>query len=144
MKLYCSYTKKGTAVPTIRKLALDEVHTLENKGKGQRKLVEEEYDRYLADYGAGDYGEAELGEEENRLTIRNRFKAAAERRGVQLTFLRAKGSVIRFKVAPTIAAAGVESGSTNGATHDGAPTQAVSSTSSSSGKGKGRRKQAGA
>jgi hypothetical protein len=142
MKLYCSYTKKGIAVPTVRKLAPDEVQTLQTKGKGQRKLVEEEYDRYLADYGSGDYGEAELGVDEKRLTVRNRFKAAAGRRGIQLTFMRTKGSVLRFTVAPTLAAAGVESGSTNGATHDGRGAQAVSSGSSSSGKGKGRRKRA--
>jgi hypothetical protein len=130
-------------VPTVRKLAPDEVQTLQTKGKGQRKLVEEEYDRYLADYGPGDYGEAELGEDEKRLTIRNRFQAAAERRGVQLTFLRTKGSALRFKVAPILATAGVESASTNGAARDEAPAQAVSSNSSSSRKGKGRRKQAG-
>jgi hypothetical protein len=130
-------------MPTIRKLAPDEVQTLHNKGKGQRKLVEEEYDRYLADYETGDYGEAELGEDENRLTVRNRFKAAAERRGIQLTFMRTKGSALRFKVAPTLGAAGVESASTNGAARDGTSAQAASSNGSSPGKGKGRRKQAG-
>jgi hypothetical protein len=45
------------------------------------KLVEEQYDAFLADYGPGDEGEAELEENEKRLTVRNRFKAAAARWG---------------------------------------------------------------
>jgi hypothetical protein len=85
-------------MPQVRKLPPEEVWSYENKGKGQRKLTEEEYDRYLSDYEVGDYGEAELGEGENRLTVRNRFKAAAGRRGVSLYFPRTTGNVIRFKV----------------------------------------------
>jgi hypothetical protein len=65
-----------------------------------RRLVEEQYDAFLAGYEAGDYGKAELDEGENRLTVRNRFKAAAARRGVNLTFPRTTGNVIRFQVAP--------------------------------------------
>jgi hypothetical protein len=49
-------------MPTMRRLTAQEVQTLENKGKGQRKLVEEQYDAFLAGYGPGDYGEAELSE----------------------------------------------------------------------------------
>src|SRR5215510_7424876 len=85
-------------MPTVRKLALEEVQTIENKGKGQRKLTEEQYDSFLADYQVGDYGEAELGDDENRLTVRNRFKAAATRRGIGLDFKRTKGKILRFKV----------------------------------------------
>jgi hypothetical protein len=85
-------------MPQLRKLTEEEVRGIENKGKGQRKLVEEEYDRYLADYELGEYGEAELGQDENRLTVRNRFKAAAERRGVALQFPRTTGNTIRFQV----------------------------------------------
>lgn len=54
----------------------------------------------LADYSPGDYGEAELNEGEKRLTVRNRFKAAA-RRGLGLTFQPTRGNVMRFRVAPT-------------------------------------------
>jgi hypothetical protein len=85
-------------MPQVRKLAPEEVYTLENKGKGQRKLTEEEYNRYLADYEVGDYGEAELSDGENRLTVRNRFKAAAGRRGLTLDFKRTKGNTLRFKI----------------------------------------------
>jgi hypothetical protein len=85
-------------MPTVRKLAPDEVQTIENKGKGLRKITEEQYDGFLAGYDAGEYGEAELSGDEKRLTVRNRLKAAAGRRGVGLNFLRTQGSIIRFKV----------------------------------------------
>jgi hypothetical protein len=85
-------------MPTVRKLAPEEVHTIENKGKGQRKLTEEQYDRFLAEYEAGDYGVAELDEDEKRLTVRNRLKAAATRRGYGIEFKRTNGNIIRFKV----------------------------------------------
>jgi hypothetical protein len=91
-------------MPTIRKLSEQEVQALENKGKSQQRLTEEQYDAFLADYGPGDYGEAELEPGENRLTVRNRFKAAAARRGLGLVFRRTTGNVIRFRVAPTVEA----------------------------------------
>ena len=85
-------------MPTVRKLAPEEVQTIENKGKGLRKITEEQYDRFLAGYEVGDYGEAIIDAGEKRLTVRNRFKAAASRRGVGLQFLRTTGDVMRFKV----------------------------------------------
>ena len=85
-------------MPTLRKLAPEEVQVIENKGKGQRKITEEQYDRFLADYEVGDYGEAELDEDEKRLTVRNRLKAATTRRGLGIQFNRTTGNVIRFKV----------------------------------------------
>jgi hypothetical protein len=85
-------------MPQVRKLALEEVQAIENKGKGLRKLTEEQYDQFLADYEVGDYGEAELDDGEKRLTVRNRLKAAAGRRQVGLDFKRTQGSIIRFKV----------------------------------------------
>jgi hypothetical protein len=86
-------------MPTVRKLEPDEVQTIEHKGKGLRKLTEEQYDRYLADLEIGDYAEAILDEDENRLTVRNRFKAAATRRGLTLEFRRTSDPLVRFKVA---------------------------------------------
>lgn len=85
-------------MPVVRKLAQEEVQEIENKGKGQRKLTEELYDRYLAEYNVGDWGEAILDDNENRLTVRNRFKAAARRRGVALEFRRTSDQLLRFKV----------------------------------------------
>jgi hypothetical protein len=85
-------------MPNIRKLTPEEVLQLTSPTKGVRKQVEAEYDAIMADYSVGEYGVAELGSEENRLTVRNRLKAAAERRGFELTFRRTKGPVIRFQV----------------------------------------------
>ncbi|HWQ15722.1 MAG TPA: hypothetical protein VNL77_23175 [Roseiflexaceae bacterium] len=85
-------------MPTVRKLTPEEVKTIKNRGKGQRKIVEEQYDEYLRNYVPGDYGEADLSPEENRLTVRNRLRAAAARRGLGLEFRRTKGRVLRFRV----------------------------------------------
>jgi hypothetical protein len=85
-------------MPIVRKLTIDEVKALENPNKGQRKQIEAEYDSILNEYAIGDYGIAELGQEEKRLTIRNRLKAAAERRDLTLEFRRTKGPQLRFRV----------------------------------------------
>ena len=84
-------------MPNFRKLEPEEVKTIENKGKGQRKLTEEQYDAILADYEVGDYGEAMLDAGDNRLTVRNRLKAAAKRGGVAIDFRRTQGDVLRSR-----------------------------------------------
>jgi hypothetical protein len=61
-------------------------------------LTEELYDSILADFAAGDYGEATLDEGDNRLIMRNRMKAAASRRGVAINFRRTQGDLLRFQV----------------------------------------------
>lgn len=85
-------------MPTVRKLSSDEVQAIQDRGKGLRQLVEEQYDRFIAEYEVGDYGEAQIAGDEKRLTVRNRFKAAADRRGVALRFIRTTGDTMRFKV----------------------------------------------
>ena len=85
-------------MPTVRKLSSEEVRALENRGKGQRKLVEEQYDAFLGEYDVGDYGEADLASDEKRLTVRNRLKAAAKRRGLSVDFKRTQGSTLRFRI----------------------------------------------
>jgi hypothetical protein len=82
----------------LRKLAPEEVRAIEDKGKGPRKLTEEQYDQFLADFSVGDYGEVTPDTTENRLTVRNRLKAAARRRELSLTFMRTRGFEMRFKV----------------------------------------------
>jgi hypothetical protein len=42
-------------MPTVRKLAPEEVQTIENKGKGLRKLTEEQYDQFLSEYNVGEW-----------------------------------------------------------------------------------------
>ena len=85
-------------MPTVRKLTSDEVRSIENRGKGLRKLIEEEYDSFLGDYAVGDYGEADLSDDEKRLTVRNRLKAAAGRRGCGINFRRTSGDRLRFQI----------------------------------------------
>ena len=87
-------------MPVVRKLTPEEIQVLTEKPLGPRKLVEEEYDRYLADFSEGDWGEVQLVEGEIRLTIRSRLTAAAERRGLTLDFKRSRDEVIRFQVVP--------------------------------------------
>src|SRR3954465_11261371 len=86
-------------MPQIRKLSPAEVQTLEYKPTGQRKLIEEQYDAILSDYAVGEYGEASLEPEENRLTVRNRLRAAAGRRDLDVLFRRTSGDLIRFQIA---------------------------------------------
>ena len=102
-------------MPTFRKLEPEEVKTYENKGKGTRKLTEEFYDSILADYDVGDYGEATLDEADNRLTVRNRLKAAASRRGMGMNFRRTQGDLLRFQI--------VERSNGNGAVASTAPVE---------------------
>jgi hypothetical protein len=85
-------------MPQIRKLTPEEVQTLEYKPTGQRKAIEQQYDAILSDYAAGEYGEAALDPDENRLTVRNRLRAAAVRRGLEIDFRRTNGDFIRFQV----------------------------------------------
>jgi hypothetical protein len=85
-------------MPQVRKLAPEEVQTIENKGKSTRKLTEELYDSILSEYEVGDYGEAMLDDGENRLTVRNRLKGAAGRRSIGINFRRTQGDFIRFQI----------------------------------------------
>ena len=85
-------------MPQLRKLTPAEVQTLEYKPTGQRKLVEQQYDAILSDYAVGEYGEAALDPDENRLTVRNRLRAAAVRRGLGIDFRRTSGDFIRFQI----------------------------------------------
>ncbi|HEU4322696.1 MAG TPA: hypothetical protein VFS21_06065 [Roseiflexaceae bacterium] len=84
-------------MPTVRKLAADEVKTLERR-PGQRAEVAARYDEILREFTVGDYGKAELEPNENRITERNRLRAAAERKGVALRMLRSPAAYLQFQV----------------------------------------------
>jgi hypothetical protein len=90
--------ERGNKMPQMRKLAPEEVLEIQNKGKGTRKLVEEQYDALLGDYAIGEYGEATLEPDENRLTVRNRLKAAAGRRSIGINLRRTTGDLLRFQI----------------------------------------------
>ena len=118
-------------MPNFRKLDPEEVKAQLDKGKGQRKVTEEQYDAILGDYEVGEYGEGTLDEGDNRLTVRNRLKAAATRRGISIEFRRTSGDILRFRIIEhnngSIAAAVVE------------PSPIVSSEPPAKPKGKGGR-----
>jgi len=118
-------------MPNFRKLDPEEVQSIENKGKGLRKLTEEQYDAILADYEVGDYGEATLDEDDNRLTVRNRLKAAANRRGIAIDFRRTQGDFLRFRI--------IEHSNGNTAAAPVEPAPVVSSAPPAKPKGKGGR-----
>lgn len=86
-------------MPTFRKLTPEEQARVQ--GIGPRKMVEIEYDRYLSEFSAGDYGEATLSEHETRLMVMNRLKSAATRRTPQLKLIFRRTSdpaLLRFRV----------------------------------------------
>jgi hypothetical protein len=85
-------------VPTLRKLTPAEVAALEKRASPSRHLVAEEYDRMLAGFGAGNVVEVELDPDDDRRTVRNRFKAAAQRRDLLITFLPNREGILRFKL----------------------------------------------
>jgi hypothetical protein len=88
-------------MPTVRKLTAEEVVDLERKrGKGDtaRTDIARQYDQFLIEFEPNEHGEVQLNEGENKLNIRNKLRAAAERHGLRLEFIRANGIVVRFKV----------------------------------------------
>lgn len=85
-------------MPTVRKLPPDQVRAIETRHLGSRKRVELEYDELLRDFAAGDYGETTLEADENRLTVRNRLKAAAGRRGLAVVFRRTKDTRLLWQL----------------------------------------------
>lgn len=75
-----------------------EVPAKGSKG-GQRKEIELEYDRYLAEFSDGDLVEVVLGDDDVKTNVRNRFKAAAKRRGLTIEVLRTKDDkLVRFRL----------------------------------------------
>ncbi len=84
-------------MPTIRKLDADEVRR-GGKPQSARAQVQREYDAFLSEFEPDEYGEAVLNEDESKLTVRNRLRAAAERQELSLNFLRTPGQAVRFQV----------------------------------------------
>jgi hypothetical protein len=89
-------------MPTLRKLSPTEVAALEACAPSPRKLIAEEYDRMLAGFTAGNIVEVELDPDDNRRTVRNRFRAAAQRRKLSITFLPNREGILRFKLRSNI------------------------------------------
>jgi hypothetical protein len=85
----------------VRKLTAEEVADLEARMSGGKAALAEiaaQYDQFLIEFEPNELGEITLEEGERRLNIRNRLKAAAERRGWKLQFIRTTGLVVRFRI----------------------------------------------
>ncbi|SRR6266542_3897712 len=88
-------------MPIVRKLTPEEVAALEQRGNktiGPRQRVEEQYDELLREFQAGDYVVADLEPDEHKLTVRARFRRAAQRRGLVPQFQRTADTAVRFKL----------------------------------------------
>lgn len=84
-------------MPVVRKLAPEEVQTIERKGLNQRELRRQEYDEFIRQFSTGDYAEV-IPDGETKPTIRHQFNAAAMRAGVDIKWLRGKSDTLKFKV----------------------------------------------
>lgn len=89
----------------FRKLDPQEIDKLFEKPRqsnvaSERARIKEEYKGYLSQLAIGEGGELILGENERKLTVRNRLNRAAEELGVRLEYKRSRGNVIRFRVVP--------------------------------------------
>ena len=86
-------------MPQFQKLPPQEVEMLlRGRGPSQRELIRREYREMLSEFGPGEGGIVTLEEEENKTTVRNRLKSAAEDLGLNLRFLRTAGPHIRFVI----------------------------------------------
>jgi hypothetical protein len=97
-----SALNKEKPMPEFRKLSHEEIERLKNPKRATsdsaQAQVAREYDEYVADLQPGEYAEVTLDEGDNKLTVRSRLSAAANRRGLVLEYTRTRGPVIRFKV----------------------------------------------
>ena len=73
-------------MPSVRKLSGAEIAALHQPSLSERAQRVREYDAYVADFVAGDYGRVELAAHERRTLVRGRLQAAARRRGLALRF----------------------------------------------------------
>ncbi len=80
-------------MPHFRKLSAAESAALAQSTAGARAQIAQQYDAYLADVAIGEYGRAELNDDERRGSVRQRLHAAARRCGLALRFRAGPGSL---------------------------------------------------
>src|SRR6266540_80671 len=92
-------------MPSFRKLSGAEIAALEQPPLSERAQAVREYNTYVADFAAGDYGRVELAAGERRTVVRSRLQAAARRRGLALRFRPGPNPALIFRVeaAPPLA-----------------------------------------
>lgn len=85
-------------MPQFRKMHPEEMKTVSQRPLSPRARIAQEYDALLADFSIGDYGSVDLAVGDNRLTTRNRLRAAARRRGMDLRFRPGPNTALIFQV----------------------------------------------
>ena len=82
-------------MPELIKFSKEEIEALMTKPKpvSPRRRAYEEIRDFLATIAPGEGGKIVLKEGENRLTVRNRLKRAAQELGVEIEFLRKRGAI---------------------------------------------------
>jgi hypothetical protein len=96
-----SFANTEAIVPSFRKLDSAEIQASMSCPRSERARVAQEYDALLEAFAVGDHGRAELVDDEQRLTVRQRLQAAARRRNLALRFRPGRGPLIfRVDVAP--------------------------------------------
>jgi len=88
-------------MPKLKALSKDEFKTVKAKKApkkmSQREKTHRRYCRYLEKFDKGAYVEVTLKAGENKQTVKNRLKRAADDLGLKLAFKRTRGK-IRFQV----------------------------------------------
>ncbi len=86
----------------MKKLSAEELEAMKMRRQpsprtlARRKAIEE-FKAFLQNLAPGEGGEIVLDPEENRLTVKNRLKKAAEELGLELEFIRKRGRIV-FRV----------------------------------------------
>lgn len=86
-------------MPTLEKMSDDEVQALKTgRRPSKRKQIRQQYMDIINSLEVGEGGVLSLEEGENRITARNRLRAAAKSLDKHVTFYRTRGPRIRFIV----------------------------------------------
>lgn len=87
-------------MPVLRILQPNEVAALvkTTDNGNARLLIQQQFDELIAEVSPGQFATVALSDDENKATTRNRLKAAAERRGLTITFRRTRDETVLFQL----------------------------------------------
>ncbi|HEY52129.1 MAG TPA: hypothetical protein G4N94_01595 [Caldilineae bacterium] len=91
-------------MPNFEKMSKDEVDDLldakrRGRGKSQRERILENYMKQLEGLEVGEGLSVKPNEDDNRQTVKNRLKRAADRLGYEIEFIRSRGVIRVYRVA---------------------------------------------
>lgn len=85
-------------MPVLMQTLTPEELVAGNKSDGARAEMERLYDALIADINPGAGGVIGLADDEHKQTARNRLRAAAKRRGLEVEVYRTVGQTIKFRL----------------------------------------------